>query len=35
MMITTQKITALAFAYFDGTKSFETLSDDQKTQVIK
>ncbi len=34
-MITTQKITALAFAYYDGIKSLETLTEDQKTQVIK
>jgi hypothetical protein len=35
IMITTQKLTTLAFAYYDGTKLSETLSPDQKEQVVK
>jgi hypothetical protein len=34
-MITTQKLTTLAFAFYDGTKLSETLSIDQKEQVVK
>ena len=35
MMITTQKLTALAFSYYDGMKNFNSLTEDQKTQAIK
>ena len=35
MMISTQKLTSLAFAYYDGLKPAEQLSEDQKTQVIR
>ncbi len=35
MMISTQKLTSLAFSYYDGSKSIECLSADQRSQVIK
>ena len=35
IMITTQKLTSLAFAYYDGTKLNEILNKDQKEQVVK
>jgi hypothetical protein len=35
MMITTQKLTALGFAYFDGFQNEEKLSADQKSQAIR
>ena len=35
LMITTQKLTALSFAYYDGMRPTEKLSSDQKSQVIK
>jgi hypothetical protein len=34
MMISTQKLTSLAFAYYDGMRPVEKLSADQKTQAI-
>ena len=34
-MVTTQKLTAFAFAYYDGMKKLEKLSADQKGQAIK
>lgn len=34
-MVTTQKLTAFAFAYYDGMRNFEKLSVDQKGQAIK
>ena len=34
-MVSTQKLTALAFAYYDGMRSIENLSADQRTQLIK
>lgn len=34
MMISTQKLTALGFAYYDGIRSQDALTDDQKTQVV-
>jgi hypothetical protein len=34
-MISTQKLTALAFAYYDGGRPTEKLTDDQKGQAIK
>ena len=34
MMISTQKLTALGFAYYDGMRSQDALTDDQKTQVV-
>ena len=35
MMIITQKLTALGFAYHDGMKSEDELTEDQKSQSIK
>ncbi len=35
VMVSTQKLTSLAFAYYDGMRPEEKLNDDQKTQVIK
>ena len=35
MMIFTQKLTSLAFAYHDGMKSDEDLSPDQRSQAIR
>lgn len=35
MMIMTQKLTALGFAFYDGIRPEEKLNDDQKTQAIK
>lgn len=35
LMVTTQKITSLAFAFYDGSKSETELSEDQKSQSIK
>ena len=35
LMISTQKLTALAFAFHDGSKREEDLSEDQKSQAIK
>ncbi|CAF0713092.1 unnamed protein product [Brachionus calyciflorus] len=34
MMVATQKLTSLAFAYYDGMRKFEDLNEDQKTQAI-
>jgi hypothetical protein len=34
-MISTQKLTSLAFAYYDGMRSIEKLNDDQKSQAIE
>lgn len=34
-MISTQKITAFAFSYYDGMKKEEKLTPDQRTQAIK
>jgi lysophospholipid acyltransferase 1/2 len=34
IMITTQKLTTLAFAYYDGMRASESLSKDQKEQVV-
>ena len=34
-MITTQKLTAFAFAYYDGMRSEEKLNADQKSQAIR
>lgn len=33
-MIMTQKLTSLAFAYYDGMRPTEKLTDDQKNQAI-
>jgi len=35
MMILTQKLTLLAFSYYDGCQSEENLNPDQKFQLIK
>jgi hypothetical protein len=35
MMIFTQKLTSLAFAYHDGMKSDDELSPDQRSQAIR
>ena len=35
MMIATQKLTALAFAYYDGMRKDDDLNEDQKSQAIK
>ena len=34
-MISTQKLTSLAFAYYDGIRPVSDLNDDQKAQVIR
>jgi hypothetical protein len=34
-MISTQKLTSLAFAYYDGMRPEEKLNEDQKSQVIR
>jgi len=35
MMITTQKLTSFAFAYYDGMRPVEKLTEDQKSQAIR
>ncbi len=35
MMVLTQKLTLLAFSYYDGMRPEEKLNPDQKTQSIK
>ena len=35
MMVATQKLTSLAFAYYDGMRKPEDLNEDQKEQSIK
>ena len=35
MMVITQKLTSLAFAYYDGMRSEEKLNADQKSQAIR
>lgn len=35
MMVATQKLTSLAFAYYDGMRKPNDLNDDQKQQSIK
>lgn len=34
MMIATQKLTSLAFAFYDGSKPIDSLNEDQKSQFI-
>ena len=34
-MVTTQKLTSLAFAYYDGSKKKEKLTKDQESQSVK
>jgi hypothetical protein len=34
-MVNTQKLTAMAFAYYDGLRSEHDLSKDQQKQVIR
>ena len=34
-MVTTQKLTSLAFSYYDGGRKVEKLNADQKSQAIK
>lgn len=35
MMISTQRFTSLAFSYYDGLKSDDQMSEDQKNQCVK
>lgn len=35
MMVATQKLTSLAFAYYDGMRKPDDLNDDQKQQSIR
>lgn len=35
MMVITQKLTSLAFAYYDGMRPEEKLNADQKSQAIR
>lgn len=35
MMVATQKLTSLAFAFYDGMRRLEDLNEDQKSQAIR